>query len=189
MKPKVCTKLFPRHNSDSIIPSPITSSFSKTNNFTSATVTTQTFHDIKSPILIPLVSKENIVKDSNNLNSPISTVRINVPVDIKFSPYSLPQNATPKILKINNFDVANCSSVCQSDTINLTSLNTLATTPISNKSNVTYITPIKPISAGDTFKAYKIGNTLQLIQIPQDNKCDASKVETINIHKNHKNVF
>lgn len=214
-KPKVCTKLFPRHNSESYIsPSRLlqsprkqilqnvqnSSPFSSPKKSTNSTIDsrilspkklnynidprilspkkTNTLESksnatiisnqmesiITSPILFPVVSKENLVTDTHSTISPVRTVRINVPLDLKIASYTVKKRTSPKFVKLNSTDLKKLVPV-------FTSPSTATSTVCSDDSdpNVTLYTqiPVKQISSGDTFRAIKIGNTVQLVPIEQ----------------------
>lgn len=166
-KPKVCTKLFPRHNSDSSIP-PLKVELSVTSAESSDAAPCSTDHSYSSanlPMTLPVVSKENLVHDASNTGTPIRTVRINVPLELKIAPINLQPSSTPKFVKLTNFDMKKLVPISKNDI--KFKLPPGVQTPSTSKPNVAILTqiPTKKISAGDIFKAIKVGNTFQLIPI------------------------
>ncbi|XP_011498340.1 PREDICTED: transcription factor E2F8-like [Ceratosolen solmsi marchali] len=179
-KPKVCTKLFPRHNSDSCIsPSKedINLGSAKLDNVASTIPEVLQISTTDSPVALPVVSKENLVNESCKLVTPIRTVRINVPLELKITPFKLQECNTPKFVKLTNFDMKKLVPISKEDIkIKLASVN--STEKVQNpihKPNVAIMTqiPIKKISAGDIFKAIKVGNTFQLV--PIEHKSDSNQ--------------
>ncbi|XP_058788755.1 transcription factor E2F8-like [Phymastichus coffea] len=170
-KPKVCTKLFPRHNSDSCI-SPLQIDISSSSTETSDVASNSTDHSYSSTNLSmtpPIVSKENLVNNTSNTVTPVRTLRINVPVELKIAPITLQPSTTPKFVKLTNFDMRKLVPISKED-IKL-KLPPGVQTPSTSKPNVAIFTqiPTKKISAGDIFKAIKVGNTFQLIPIKKKN--------------------
>lgn len=168
-KPKVCTKLFPRHNSDPCtLPKEVLVP-SRTVHEPSATVSNPHTLLPNPPIQLPVVSEENLVNMQGNLNSSVSTVRINVPVDIKIGHYSLQKTHSPKFVKLSNFNMKKLVPVSRNEILQLAASNVTANiSPFSSPtSNVTFLAkiPIEQISPGDTFKAVKVGNTFQLVPV------------------------
>lgn len=173
LKPKVCTKLFPRHSSDpSIIGSSIDINSSDPELHIRSSTMDQPLESTvnsDSEIVLPVVSKENLVNQSSKIDTSVRTVRINVPLELKIAPLTMKQCTTPKFVKLTKFDMKKLVPISKEDIkIKLPSASPTVSslTPIK-KSNITYLTkiPTKKISPGDTFKAIKVGNTFQLVPI------------------------
>jgi hypothetical protein len=179
-KPKVCTKLFPRHNSADSCISPtkndtnLASGMLENVASTSEVISNST---TDSPVALPVVSKENLVNKSCKFVTPIRTVRINVPLELKITPFKLQECNTPKFVKLTNFDMKKLVPISKEDIkIKLATVNSSDKVQNSSpKPNVAIMTqiPIKKISPGDIFKAIKVGNTFQLV--PIEHKSDSNK--------------
>ena len=197
-KPKVCTKLFPRHNSDSCIsPSKLdTSTTDSEESLRSIVASTSDEQPSSSildssisppPITLPVVSKENhLVSEAQKLSvasTSIRTLRINVPLELKIAPFSALQHhqrmGQPKFIKLTNFDMKKLVPISKEDlriklplqpTVQVTS--SCATV---QKPNIAILAemPNKKICPGDTFRAVKVGNTFQLV--PLERMSDSSK--------------
>lgn len=171
-KPKVCTKLFPRHNSDScILPSNLDVDMpsAEENQDIASTSTDELKSASNTPTALPVVSKENLVNESQKLITPIRTVRINVPLEVKIASFPMQQRGTPKFVKLTNFDMKKLMPVSKEDIrIKLSSVN--QSPNLTQKSNVTILTQVSnnKISPGDTFRAIEVtGNTMKLVPIKQ----------------------
>ncbi|KAJ8676318.1 hypothetical protein QAD02_012105 [Eretmocerus hayati] len=178
LKPRVCTKLFPRHNSDScILPSSAYTDISTAseNSESNADASTSSGHLSDSPIALPVVSKENLVNQSTEVVTPARTLRINVPVELKITPVTVQQCSTPKFVRLTNLDLKKLVPISK-ESIQLKMPTTKPASAQTNpKSNIAILTqiPSRKISPGDTFKAIKVGNTFQLV--PFESKSDSKE--------------
>lgn len=172
LKPKVCTKLFPRHSSDpSLTDSSLGIDSSNLDVYIEppSTKVEQLETTLNSNIVLPIVSKENLVNKSSKTDTSVRTVRINVPVDIKIAPFTMKQCTTPKFVTLTKLDMKKLVPISKDDIkLKLPSICSIdSNLKPAQKPNITYLTkiPTKKISPGDTFKAIKVGNTFQLVPI------------------------
>ncbi|XP_032457585.1 E2F family member 8 isoform X3 [Nasonia vitripennis] len=160
-KPKVRTNLFPRHNSDSLIP-PLKLEFDMTNAEELSNVVST------SSTVLPVVSKENLVKESQKVITPIPTVRIVVPPNVNRASFPLTKCGTPKFMKLTKLDMKKLIPISKEDIrLRLSSVN--QSPNLMQKPNIAIVTqiPNNRISPGDTFKAIEVDNTLKLVLIKQ----------------------
>ena len=171
-KPKVCTKLFPPHNSgsfisalsneDTLVKTPetmqgSTPEVSLLKNFTP--LKEQSCNAIGTPPSLPIVKKENLVNKTIKFTKPTQAIKINVPLGLKIA------------------TVAN-----QHTNVTLTSSDSkkFFLVPIKNSVNKQTVCvmkePGKDIAEGDLFQAVKVDNSLQLVQVsPKDIACELLK--------------
>uniref|UniRef100_A0A0C9QLW1 TGIF2LX protein n=1 Tax=Fopius arisanus TaxID=64838 RepID=A0A0C9QLW1_9HYME len=211
-KPKVCTKLFPRYNSDSCISTAPTSVIlQQFQGPGTLPVVNQQLQMTNVPLII--VSKENVVESkvetipqkSTPSTSKFQAITKRVlPAIIKRAESKiLIQNTTPKsiikllpvtsvqkfrtikptttseniskpkVINLSNFDPKKLIPIKRSDI----KLSLAPVTPVvlenssNNNSSFAILTRIQApvVSPGDTFKAVKIGNTLQLVPMRKSN--------------------
>ncbi|OXU19890.1 hypothetical protein TSAR_009161 [Trichomalopsis sarcophagae] len=170
-KPKVRTNLFPRHNSDSLIP-PLKLEFDMTNAEelpnVASTSTDKSITMSDAPTVLPVVSKENLVNESQKVITPIPTVRIVVPPNVNRASFPLSKCGTPKFMKLTKLDMKKLVPISKEDIrLRLSSVN--ESPNLMHKPNIAIVTqiPNNRISPGDTFKAIEVDNTLKLVLIKQ----------------------
>ncbi|XP_063985798.1 transcription factor E2F8-like isoform X2 [Diachasmimorpha longicaudata] len=217
-KPKVCTKLFPRYNSDSCISTVTTPTMLQDFQVAGTSLVNPQLQVANVPFII--VSKENIVRStpeeipqkSTPSTSKFQTItkRILTPTTKRFESKILIQNTTPKsiikilpvtsvpkfrtiqptigsektsqpkVINLSNFDPKKLIPIKRSDL----KLSLAPVTPVvmdnytnhNNNSSFAILTRIQApiVSPGDTFKAVKIGNTLQLVPMRKSNTDNAN---------------
>ncbi|XP_014204845.1 transcription factor E2F7-like [Copidosoma floridanum] len=180
-KPKVCTTLFPRHSSDSCIsPTKIEDSPQKAKDSNVVETTPAVSNESSNLItILPMVRNDNLVSEPQSSNisdinvTPIGTVRINVPLELKITPIAL-QQKTPKFVKLSKLDLKKLVPVSHEDIkIKLASMKPVAvtatTTSTTTRPNVPILTriPTKDISPGEIYacQAIKVGDTVQFVPI------------------------
>lgn len=222
-KPKVCTKLFPRYNSDSCISTTTDPVILEQFQGASTSRANQPLQIADAPLII--VSKENVLggctseavcqKSTASTSKFPITKRIITPITkrieskiliqnttaksiIKLLPvtsvpafqtiqsamlaptdergpiarYKIDKTSKPKVINLSNFDPKKLIPIQRSDIkLSLAPVTPIVLDNTSSNNSFAILTRIQApiVSPGDTFKAVKIGNTLQLVPMRKCN--------------------